>query len=375
MALQNCYYIITYHGIGGAEKRFIELCSYLQKNERRFDFYMIIPEQLLASVKENEEIYKLLQPWENKVITYDIDMYGPILQFQKELYGFICRHTTSNDILHFVITFPSFVFPLKHKKVIYSLTESSLQNVNFKGKTIYLLNVLRAKYIDVLDPGVYKKMSNYFFFKKKSISLTPGSFVDTTVFKPADNYQKENWFVFLGRFFFVKQIVELLRTVPQLCKKLDASGIKNYKFIFLGYGQLEPEIQSIMSLPEYQGLPVEIKKTNEPETILAKSKVFFSLQLRNNYPSKSLLERMAAGNIPLVTDVGATRIAAAPEFSYYVPEYFTATDIAGQLMSILNLDESGLKCKMEAARNFVINNFTIQASAEYYSGMYLKLSL
>lgn len=375
MALQKCYYIITYHGIGGAEKRFIELCSYLQQKQRSFDFYMIMPEQLFAAVKENQETYKLLQPWKNKVITYDIYMYGPILQFQKQLYRFICRHTTANDILHFVITFPSFVFPLKHKKIIYSLTESSLQNVNFKGKALYLLNVLRAKYIDVLDPSVHKKISSYFFFKKKKISLTPGSFVDTTIFKPADNYQKENWFVFLGRFFFVKQIVELLRTVPQLCEKLEASGIKNYKFIFLGYGQLEPEIQSIMALPEYKGLPVEIKKTNDPETILAKSKVFFSLQLRNNYPSKSLLEGMAAGNIPLVTDVGTTRIAAAPEFSYYVPEYFTATDIADQLIAILKLDEAELKSKMNAARNFVEKNFTIQASADYYTGLYLKLSL
>jgi len=375
MALQKCYYIITYHGIAGAEKRFIELCSYLQQNEHRVDFYMIMSEQLFASVKENQETYKLLQPWENKVIVYDIDTYGSMLHFQKELYRFICRHTTINDILHFVITFPTFIFPLKHRKVIYSLTESSLQNVNIKGKALYLLNVLRAKYIDVLDPEVYKKICSYFFFKRKRISLTPGSFVDTTVFKPVDNAQKENWFVFLGRFFFIKQVVELLHTVPQLCAKLDAAGIKDYKFIFLGYGQLEPEIRSITALPEYRNLPIEITKTNNPETILAKSKVFFSLQLRNNYPSKSLLEGMAAGNIPLVTDVGTTRIAASPEFSYYVPEHFTATDIEGQLMAILKLDEAALKIKMNAARDFVIKNFTIQASADYYTRLYLGLSL
>lgn len=370
MALQKCYYIIPYHGIGGAEKRFIELCSYLQQNERRFDFYMMMSEELLAAVKENKAVYKILQPWESKVTTYNIDMYGSIFHFQKQLYKFICENTTTDDILHFVITFPTFIYPLKQKKIIYSLTESSLANINIKGKALYFLNVLRAKYVDVLDPAVHKKLRTYFFFKKNRISLTPGSFVDTNVFKPANNQEKENWFVFLGRFFFVKQVVELLRTLPAVCAALDASGIKDYKFIFLGYGQLEAEIQSIMQLPEYNDLPIEIKKTNEPETILAKSKIFFSLQLRNNYPSKSLLEAMAAGNIPLVTDVGTTRSIAAPGFSYYVPEHFTAADIADQLITVLTLDESVMASKMNSARNFVIKNFALQASANYYAGIY-----
>ena len=371
--MRSVYYIIPTNGIGGAEKRFIELWCYLQQHKSQFDFHLIISEKLHSALKAIPEIDKILQPWSQKIITYRIDMNGSIWRSQKELYRFVCERTTADDILHFILSFPTFIFPLKHSKTIYTLTESSLQNVNIKGRVLYLINAFRAKYVDILDPGVHKKMSRYFFFKRNRITLTPGSFVDTNVFKPAVHQQKENWFAFLGRFFFVKQVIELLQAVPLLCKELDAAGITNYKFIFLGFGQLEHGMKKIMNQPEYKKLPIEIKMTNNPEMILAKSKVFFSLQLKNNYPSKSLLEAMASGNIPLVTDVGTTRMMAAPEFSYYVPEHFSAADIANQLISILSLDEKSMQIKMKAARDFVIENFSINNSAVYYSHLYKKL--
>ena len=371
--MQSVYYIIPTTGIGGAEKRFIELYCYLQQNEKQFDFRLIISEKLYSDIKDIPEIYKVLQPLESKIIRYNIDMTGSILRSQKELYSFVCEHTSTNDILHFILSFPTFIFPLKHKKTIYSLTESSLQNVNIKGRLLYMINALRAKYIDILDPAVHKKIGQYFFFKRKRILLTAGSFVDSNVFKPLPDHKKENWFVFLGRFFFVKQVVELLHTLPEVCRKLDASGITGYKFIFLGFGQQGNEILSIMREPEYRDLPIEIKMTYTPEDVLARSKVFFSLQLHNNYPSKSLLEGMAAGNIPLVTDVGATRNIAHPAFSYYVPEIFSATDIGSQLVNILSLDDEALQLKMKAAREFVIENFHIGASAGYYTSLYKKL--
>lgn len=371
--MYSVYYIIPTNGIGGAEKRFIELYCHLQQQEKRFDFKLIISIQLLTALKESPEIYNVLQKHENKIITYNIDMNRSILQSQNELYRFICAHTAPTDILHFILSFPTYVFPLKHKKTVYTLTESSLKNVNIKGRILYLMNALRANYVDILDPVVHKKISRYFFFKKKRIFLTPGSFVDTTIFKPAPDLQKENWFVFLGRFFFVKQVIEFIQTLPEVCKKLDAAGIVNYKFIFLGYGQLEQQLLSIKDSPSFRELPILIKRTNNPEEILSRSKIFFSLQLRNNYPSKSLLEAMAAGNIPLVTDVGTTRMIARPSFSSYVPEIFSAADIADQMIHILSLDEKSRQAKMQAARDYVIENFSIHTSAAYFTDIYNKL--
>lgn len=371
--MQSVYFIIPTGGIGGAEKRFIELWSYLVKDQREFDFKLIISEQLFIAVKDNKEIYDLLQPYENKLKTFSANFDDPTVRFQKNLYGFICAHTTKDDILHFILSFPAYVLHLRHHRTLYSLTESSLKNVNFKGKILYMLNMLRSRYVDILDPVVYGQVKKVLFFKKDRIRLTPGSFTNTEIFQPAEHFEKENWFVFLGRFFYLKQVIRLLKAMPEIIERLHSAGFKDFKFMFLGYGQQEKEMQEIISSPAYRGLPFEIKMTNRPQEILARSKVIFSLQLRNNYPSKSLLEGLAAGNIPLVTDVGSTRLIAKPEFSYYVSEEFSAGEIADQLISILSLDKDSLHKKIKAARQLILSNYSIKTSATYYHSIYRAL--
>ncbi len=373
--MQPVHYIIPTSGIGGAEKRFIELWCYLSEHQKQYDLRLIISEELQASINKSETLSGLIKPYAGKIKTYRVDFNLPVIKFQQALYDVVCLHAAPTDILHFILSYPTFIYNIKHRKTVYSLTESSLQNVNIKGKLLYLLNISRAAQADILDPVVHGQVSKWLFFKRNKIHLTPGSFVDTDVFKPAENYKKENWFVYLGRFFWVKQVLELLKAIPEVCQRIDASGlaVKDYKFIFLGYGHQEEEVKAMLALPEYRSLPIEVKMAHKPEEILAKSKVFFSLQLRNNYPSKSLLEGVAAGNIPLVTDVGTTRMIADPAFSYYVPEYFSAAVIAEQLIAILSLDENSLQAKMKAARQFIIEHFTIQASANYYLKLYNNL--
>lgn len=373
--MQPVHYIIPTAGIGGAEKRFIELWCYLNEHQKQFDLRLIISEQLQEAISKNETLQILSKPYAHKIKTYLIDFNLRVIEFQQALYDVVCLYAAPTDILHFILSYPTFIYRLKHHKILYSLTESSFKNVNIKGKLLYLMNICRSTAADILDPVVHGQVRKWLFFKKNKIYLTPGSFVDASVFKPAENYQKENWFVYLGRFFWVKQVLELLKTLPEVCQKIDASGlgIKDYKFIFLGYGHQEEEVKAMLSQPEYRSLPIEVKMAHKPEEILARSKIFFSLQLRNNYPSKSLLEGVAAGNIPLVTDVGTTRMIADPAFSYYVPEYFSADAIAEQLITILSLDENSLQAKMKAARQFIVDHFTIQASASYYLKLYHKL--
>ncbi len=368
--MKTVHYIIPTAAIGGAEKRFIELWAYLRENQDQFNPKLVISAPLQESIRANETLSKLVNPHQTHICVYHIGFDEPVISFQKKLYRFVCDHVPETDIVHFILSYPTFIFPVRHKKSVYSLTESSLGNVNMKGRILYLLNIFRSNRADIIDPVVYRKLCRYFFYRKNRIHFTPGSFTDTTVFKPVQDDSKENWFVFLGRFFYVKQAVRLLEALPQVCSKLNEAGIAGYKFIFLGYGQQEKEMQQILESEAFRNLPVEMRMANDPETILAKSKVVFSVQLRNNYPSKSLLEGMSAGNIPLVTDVGTTRLMAAPEFSYYVPEQFSANDIADGLLSILTLDENQLKQKMKAARAFVEENYSIRVSAAYYISLY-----
>lgn len=370
--MKPVHYIIPTAAIGGAEKRFIELWAYLRENQQQFNFKLVISAPLQQAVRANDTLYKLVSPHEAHINVYHISFDEPVIAFQKKLYRFVCEHVPESDIVHFILSFPTYIFPVRHKKSVYSLTESSLANVNLKGRLLYLLNIFRSKQADIIDPVVYRKLCRYFFFRRHRIHFTPGSFTDTALFKPGQEGLKENWFVFLGRFFYVKQSVRLLETLPQVCRALSNAGYDGYKFFFLGYGQQETEMRRILQTEAYRNLPVEMRMAHDPETILAKSKVIFSVQLRNNYPSKSLLEGMSAGNIPLVTDVGTTRLMAAPEFSYYIPEQFSADDIAGGLLSILSLDKSRLQQKMNAARAYAEEKFSIRASAAYYISLYSR---
>lgn len=365
------YYIIPTNVVGGAEKRFIELWAYLQQ-KNSFNLNLIISKDLVAGPNANDTLQNIITKYKSKVFYFDINPSAGVFNFQKKLYRLVCSITKADDILHFIIGFPSLIVPLKHKKTIYTLTESGFNNVNTKGRIAYLLNILRASHVDILDPMLHKKLSHLFFYKQKRIHLTPGSFVNHQLFTPAK--EKENWFVFLGRFFAMKQVLELLAAVPVICNKInEQQAVPAYKFIFIGFGHLETEMRNMLQNESFKNLPVEILSTQNPEQILNRSKIFFSLQLNNNYPSKSLLEAMAAGNIPLVTDVGTTRMLAHPDFSYYVPENFSADELATRVIEILKLENRNFEQKILAARNFVINNFSIETSAVYFSDLYNKL--
>jgi len=366
--MNTVYYIIPTNVVGGAEKRLIELWAYLQQ-QNTMHLKLVISKDLIAPTNANGVLQEIVNRYKDDVFYFDIDPAAGVYAFQKKLYQYVCSIAGSSDVLHFIIGFPSLILPLHHKKTVYTFTESSLKNANLKGRIAYLLNILRAKHADILDPILHKKISRLFFFKRSKIHLTPGSFVNHQLFTPAA--EKENWFVFLGRFFAMKQVLELLAAVPAVCKRIEDEGIRSpFKFIFIGFGHLENQMREILETEEYKNLPVAIISTQNPEQLLNRSKIFFSLQLNNNYPSKSLLEGMAAGNIPIVTDVGTTRMLAHPDFSYYVPEKFTPGDIADRVIEILKLNPGEYHDKMTAARNFVINNFSIDASATYFKGIY-----
>ena len=232
-------------------------------------------------------------------------------------------HVADIDILHFVDGHPL----IKTKaKQLYSITQSSLKNLNIKGKMNLLAGALYADIVDILDPVIYKTLTNMFFFKKKNIFITANSYCDVDTFESLPFEEKKDWFVFLGRFEHLKQIDKLVEILPKIFKYLGDNFKNDLKFIFLGYGSLDQFIREKIKQDEYKNIPILIESTNAPQDILKKSKFFFSLQLNNNYPSRSLIEAMCSGNIPICTNVGQTKWLAKPQFSFYVPEHFDEFD-------------------------------------------------
>jgi glycosyltransferase involved in cell wall biosynthesis len=108
-------------------------------------------------------------------------------------------------------------------------------------------------------------------------------------------------------------------------------------------------------------------------TVLAASKVFFSLQQTTNYPSKSLLEAFACGALPIVTDVPDSRRIAPDELGFYVPREFSAEDLARGAAAILELDEARYGARVDAGRAHVRAHFSVETMASYYLDVYKKM--
>jgi glycosyltransferase involved in cell wall biosynthesis len=242
-----------------------------------------------------------------------------------------------------------------------------------KEKLIIYTSILISGFADILNPAVQKKISSWCFWKRRRIHKTSNSFCDTDIFKPLPLSEKKNWIVFLGRFSSIKQVKELLIAIPLIHAELKARFHAGFHFFILGHGEMESELLDIKQGPAFKDIPIDIQYQKDPQRILNQSKVFLSLQLHNNYPSRSLLEAMASGNIPLVTDNGETRMLARPEFSYYVPEKFTAEQIADQLIKIFALTDEEFLTKTKMARQTVIDNHTMDKMKDYYLTVYQSM--
>ena len=367
MKKKNIYIVIYADEVGGAELRFFGLWKEaIKQKNKKIDYNIVISKQLLEVLllRENQKKRNEIKTNEN-VILYDFKI-GYI-----KLKEFVNKKATENDVLHFID-----ILPLKRSNAnqVFSITQSSLKNLNLRGRIAQVLGAFYSDRVDILDPSIYKKFKKLFFYKKKTLSLTTNSYCDVEKFEAKPFLEKKDWFVFLGRFEEGKQVDKLINILPTIYLELKDTFKNDLKFIFIGYGYLKEYIENKIKEPEYIDIPVEIMYNSTPHKILKDSKFFFSLQLHNNYPSRSLLEAMSAGNIPICTDVGETKWLAKPEFTFYVPEYFSEKDFVNTFKEIRNTSIHKLSEKSELARQTVLNEHTIEKMFEYYNNVYDKIT-
>ena len=352
-------FIHTSH-IGGAEKRFAGLWQSLQDTEGIYN--IVLRKGLHDKFLKDIELEHTLA--EKRASVFFLDE----TDLKTAYRSFIKKNTTAGDVLHFIGEHP--FLRTKNRKQVFSITQSSLKNMNLFGKLGQFAGIYFSDVADVLDPSIFKLMQRVFVFKRKAISRTSNSFCNIHQHNSVGFEKKKDWLVFLGRFENMKQVKQLLAAVPQVHKAIAPIATNDLRFYFLGHGSLEAELQEMVNQPHFKGIPITIDYTDRPNAILSRSKVFFSVQLHNNYPSRSLIEAMAAGNIPLVTDVGETRWLAKPEFSYYIPEHFTTQDVVNEINKIFKEDAKVLGRKSGMARQVVIEEHTIEKMREYYLSLY-----
>ncbi|MGZ4089397.1 MAG: glycosyltransferase [Bacteroidia bacterium] len=363
---QKVFIILSSNNIGGAEKRFVGLWQAICELHSETFACLVLSPRLYTVLQQQKDLALGINKFNEKIIQFDLT--GRFKEYRKAVKNFVTLYTSPKDLLHFIGDHP--LIPRLNRKQVYSITQSSLKNLNLVGRIGLVGGVFLSQITDILDPRVYCQMTSLFFLKKNKIFQTSNSYCNVELFTALPFKEKKDWLVFLGRFESMKQVKHLMDAVPVMYQSLIKNAGRDLHFYFFGHGSQEDELKKMLEEERFRGLPITLSYNPNPNEVLAHSKVFFSLQLHNNYPSRSLIEAMSAGNIPVVTDVGQTRWLAKPEFSYYVPEHFTAVELQRTVRKIFLEEEESLSSKSIAARQFVVDEHTIGKMRDYYLKLY-----
>lgn|GEM_PF-2641657 len=355
-------------GLGGAEKRFAGL--FLELKRRGQDVRFVVHRSTLDALLANVEFGEI-ENYADSVVVLPAD--NSFRAKHARITEYAAKEFAPTDVLHFILYYP--VLHRLPNPTIFSDVLSNMSMFTIRDHAMTHGAHLRSTIIDMLDPRRAAQTSKYMFWAGQKIQVTSNTFVnaDNYVARPA--VEKRNWIVFVGRFVPVKQVKEFVESIPVIAARCRRAGINDPKFFVLGHGTLESDLHSLAAGREFDGISLTIGYEPEPQETLSLAKVAVSLQKVTNYPSKSLAEMLSAGCVPVVTDVGTTRQMARPDFSYYVPESFTADELASRIVEVLTLDEEALASRSSAATAFARNELSIGKMADYYSALYARFEV
>ncbi|MBL8915467.1 MAG: glycosyltransferase family 4 protein, partial [Archangium sp.] len=353
--------------IGGAEKRFAGLWVDLKRSGDR-DVHLVVPRSLFDELVRAVDLSHLASFVDQATIVED-DGQNTMRKLRVTLSWLRVRHP--NAVFHFTLLPPTLIGLIRPARTVYTVAGSTLTGVNWKGMAAIGSSVALAARTDVLDEGVANMLRGLFPHKREHISVTPNSFVDLETYQPAA--VKKNRLVFTGLFSREKQIDRLVDCLPELDAGLRAGGIASPEYRFMGRETRSPGVAEAVAALRPK---IDVQAGYEPNPIgtLAEGKVFFSIQFTNNYPSKALLEAMACGCVPIVTDVGTTRKIARDDFAHFVPREFTAKDLLPGALAALSLSKPDFEKRVATMRQFCAQNFSLASMRAYYQGLWAQAS-
>jgi glycosyltransferase involved in cell wall biosynthesis len=322
--------------IGGAQKRYISLFNEISK--RNSDYTLVINKSLFDLAQKSSLIIK-----SDKIKILEIDKiteesnrknnFNEVKKIRKKILPIFIR-----NIINWVIDFyklcsfifalnkifknnkPTYVYaiwlggmiswPLKYIykfKMSYAYMDSGFSSIYpfykhlLKNETNPLQHCDQIDFLSLeLKTTVNKKIKiPQQIIQKVSIC----SFKNYDILLP--QYPKKNWMVFASRLTPIKNPIFLMESIKIASYKCE--DVANYKFWILGDGELLEEALNYKSKINLENIEIT-GYIKDPENYLSFSKVFFSLQKNNNYPSQSLLEAMACENFIVATNVGETKL-------------------------------------------------------------------
>jgi glycosyltransferase involved in cell wall biosynthesis len=219
-----------------------------------------------------------------------------------------------------------------------------------------------ADVIDFLSPyihdGVKQRGIN---LKDDSVEIAPCSFIDYSKCKIQDKNKPE--IAFCGRLEPDKNPLLYLEAVKMVQQKYP-----DVKFHLLGEGSLAVNIREYIEKNRFENF-VNFQFHNNPPVIFSRTGIFVSLQSHTNYPSQSVLEAMGCGNAIIASKRGDTELFINENNGVLVE--LNAAEIASAMVKMIEDWQKTLEMGLYA-REYAMQNHTIERVLEYYTGLYRK---
>lgn len=408
---KTAFVLFNNGALGGAEKRFTGLFSYLSEKYPG-NFYFILNNHLLNHIRriyhgfpENnirvvdsinssrEENTAAIESNNSPIIYRDIIpdpmeidrkttwlrkiyWFGKNKIRQRNLYKIIEEYRSSLGIEVFVGVF-SGILPLvfyldktpRRAAVIFSDMDSWFSDVHADMKKLwyrkyYSFNYAleKADHVDFLSPFIVEGVEKRnIVMDKNRYSITACSAADYSKCIIGDKTNIE--IAFCSRLEPDKNPLLFLEAAKEIL------GMHSeIKFHLLGEGSLVNGINNFIDSSNLRD-KINFQFHPEPTKIFSRTSIFVSLQTGTNYPSLSVIEAMACGNAVVASNVGDTGLLIN-ETNGVLTELNLASVVSAIKQLINDPEKTAVLGK--TGREFVMANHTINKEAEYYIDIIIK---
>lgn len=346
--------------IGGAERRLIRTFTYISKTNAAFEF--TIGFQMILDVDKDriESEYRMFTDLPIMFFYSQTEVYNYI---KKSIYDVLCYTDCSYRCLPVLLA-----AKLSHKKNFMMCTDTmgSSQHLKpFFRQLLYNFDIKMSDRIDCLYPGNTKLLQSK--FKKKKITCTPCSFTDTNKYVP--RFPKKKEIIFMGRLVSFKGIDLFVDAIIKVADKIREKGYCCYIY---GHGDMEQEIKDTITNNNCEDIIICKGHITDSSEVFMTSRIFCSLQTLGNYPSQSMLEAMACGNYCIVTDTYDSHLLVKDSFGQLVSQ--ESNSLSKAIVQAMSFTDEKFEQIAIDARLFVLQNHTIQLSADYFAEIFDELT-
>jgi len=356
--------VINFYGApGGAERRFVRAFRRMRAQGGQ--------EKLIINAhgKSALEQVGVSLSLENIVVIEDFRFFGRLTAFSKivfvlQLWWYVllnrCRHLhypVDPSYLSLVHSFVGKLLRVRYSLSVVDSTREVRENFNRYSWFVWSRSIHSASRLDCLSDGIARNVRTL-FNKTPPIEVSPCSFTDYSKSQAA--IHKDFDVVLMSRLCAGKGI-ELFFDALSVLYNQHGNDVVGKIGVF-GAGPMRDYV--LARIQALSGLTFEFGYASNPFDILARAKVFLSLQEKENYPSQSLLEAVSCGALVIATDVGETYRIVSNEIGYRVPAHPEA--LANQLVVALSRVQAEQFDSMQASR-LIRETHTVERFSDYFS--------